>query len=73
MTELYQPICTRCDERGEYTLATRERWGEPYCEDCDQNANEAAYERSLSDYYGSSSPQTAKERAEVDEFDQVRR
>lgn len=31
------------------------------CEDCEQNANERAYERSLEDYYGGSGPVTLEE------------
>lgn len=59
--ELYQPICAACDARGEYTLATRERWGEPICESCDDRANERAYESMLSDFYGGSGPVTMHE------------
>ena len=66
-------LCIKCEENGKDTPATTDRWGEPYCEDCDQSANEAAYERFLDQFYGGSSPQTAKERAEVDEMDQRRR
>lgn len=59
--ELYRPICFACDERGEYTLATEERNGEALCASCATSHDEAAYERSLSDYYGGSGPQTINE------------
>lgn len=39
------------------------RFGSLLCGDCATHADEAAYERSLSDYYGSSSPQTDGERS----------
>jgi hypothetical protein len=41
------------------------------CDDCDQAWNEAAYERSLSDYYGGSGPQSIRER--MDDAYQVKR
>lgn len=61
MTLPYQPLCVNCLEDGTETLATRERWGQLICENCDQNANEAAYESMLSDFYGGSGPVTVNE------------
>jgi len=65
MTLPYHPLCVKCEEDGTETLATTERWGEPYCEDCDTSANEAAYERSLSDYYGGSGAVSLKEQMDA--------
>lgn len=55
-------ICLDCNARGVITLATHDLDGVPKCENCADNANEAAYERSLSDFYGGSSPQSDRER-----------
>ena len=42
--------------------ATVNRFGSRLCESCATSADEAAYERSLSDFYGGSSPQSEGER-----------
>lgn len=69
----YHPLCVPCEEDGIETLATEERHGEPYCSSCATARDEQAWEASLSDFYGGSGPQTARERSEVDAMNQVRR
>lgn len=61
MADLYKPICTRCDDKGRYTLATEKHMGEDYCSDCLSDMAETAHERSLEDFYGGSSPQSIAE------------
>lgn len=51
--------CDECDKESA-KLDELER-----CESCADNANERAYERSLSDYYGGSGPQTLDEQCRV--------
>ena len=50
--------CERCAEQP----ATVNRFDVMVCSDCDTSMNEAAYERSLSDYYGGASAQNESER-----------
>lgn len=50
--------CENCAEH----QATVNRWGTLVCSACNDSLNEAAYERSLSEYYGGTSAQTEGER-----------
>lgn len=49
--------CDDCGKPDEYAKTS----DYAQCRSCEENAAERAYERSLSDYYGSSSPQTLDE------------
>lgn len=60
--------CRYCQERP--IDLTRDDWGDPYrqydealycSDDCRDNASEAAYERSMEDYYGGGGPVTIDE------------
>lgn len=65
--------CQHCEEDGTETLATRERWGEPICETCEDRANEQAHEASLDAYYGGGGCQSDRERFDVDSMNRTRR
>lgn len=54
-------LCDKCLEDAVERTATQTRFGTPLCESCATSADEAAYERSLSDYYGGSGPVTIQE------------
>ena len=69
----YQPECFNCSEQGVLTLATEQRHGVDLCGSCASNEDEAAYEASLSDYYGGSGPQSDRERFNVDAMNRGRR
>lgn len=61
-------FCEPClEKRGVEVPATQERYEcGPLCENCRQSESEAAHERMLSEYYGSSSPQSLTERYQAD-------
>lgn len=54
-------LCEKCLEDAVERTATEERWGVPLCGSCATNEDEAAYEASLSDYYGGSGAVTLTE------------
>lgn len=58
--DLSNQSAIECEDCGE--LASVNRFDVMLCGSCATTADEAAYERSLSDYYGSDMPQTEHER-----------
>lgn len=54
-------LCEKCLEDAVERTATEERWGVKLCDSCATSEDEAAYERSLSEYYGGSGAQTQQE------------
>ena len=45
------PIPETCDKCGEDCFNAEDEYGEYICEDCEQNAAEAAYERHCEDFH----------------------
>ena len=54
-------LCEKCLEDAVEKTATEDRWGTKLCDSCATSHDEAAYERSLEDYYGGSGPVTLQE------------
>lgn len=52
-------LCERCDAP---TASPENEFGEVICSDCEQNANERAWERFCSDFHGGSDPLTIREK-----------
>jgi hypothetical protein len=51
--------CTRC---GVQTSADEDAFGEFICDDCEQNAAEAAWDRFCCNFYGGADPLTIREK-----------
>jgi hypothetical protein len=54
-------LCEKCLEDAIERTATDDRWGVKLCGSCATSDDEAAYERSMEDYYGGSGPVTMQE------------
>jgi ribosomal protein L37AE/L43A len=59
VVEVLMALCERCDRS---TTKPENEFGEFICEDCEQNAAEAAWERFCENFHGGSDPLTIREK-----------